>query len=808
MEHIDNKILASLLAKQGMSNFYPLEEPNGCKIESQLYGYIKDEYFCVCDDDLTQITRKDLKIPAGSLLIVCKDGQYTFSESVTENCFIISSENKILVRNPHSYTKITPECFILGNRIELGEKYSGLVFDCEQYLKDSHIKSIDSFFSQPELYNREINPESNDWSSYSKDDRITLPNFNVTAEVYINDVLVKECVYLFSSNNYSIFYNTQGKVFLVLQWQYGSKALELTPNCIWLNDDGIEIVTAKVAVENDGDEYASNMEITTLKGNCQQISIVGADGYSSQIHKCHNNRQIMATKHFLLMVTDIGSYYAPEALFQIINSEGKVCFSQKRNYAEWDFHNNILMIRELEQDTKWYYDCYGNIIAKGNRFGNEYLVAEQASINLPYYNSEDLTVYKKNQNDRMHKREFANYQWENLNVRQGVVNILTGRILIPIMFSSVITSSEKEPFSLEEYPKCKQVSIVTLDTFNKGKKSYYGLFINDVLVLPIGYECISRLQYCEYDVESKCSWRINTNYILVANNNLYGICDSWGREILPIEAAKVMLLSPDHESNYILAKDEDDYIKIIYKNHVISDYCYTSAKAINPTEIKNGRLIDDQIVELHSEDGGVSMMYKGETIANIDCGDITVYGCSVQKETTDNNFVFLVDQGDFKGIFDSSGKELIPFGEYNSIEIRQPFISVDYVVYGENMTLLVDLNGAELLNSVHNYNGTVRAYYTREEKYVIFSFNSWSVEIDEINHEDIDDYNKHYFDWKYNFEENKFEYISDEEDNRYNDYPDDTDYDQDTYYALGGDDYNAFKEQGGNIDDMMDGMGY
>lgn len=33
------------------------------------------------------------------------------------------------------------------------------------------------------------------------------------------------------------------------------------------------------------------------------------------------------------------------------------------------------------------------------------------------------------------------------------------------------------------------------------------------------------------------------------------------------------------------------------------------------------------------------------------------------------------------------------------------------------------------------------------------------------------------------------------------------DYDRDTYYALGGDDYDSFRDSGGSIDDMMDGMG-
>ncbi|MBR3987670.1 MAG: hypothetical protein IKK04_11050 [Bacteroidales bacterium] len=40
-----------------------------------------------------------------------------------------------------------------------------------------------------------------------------------------------------------------------------------------------------------------------------------------------------------------------------------------------------------------------------------------------------------------------------------------------------------------------------------------------------------------------------------------------------------------------------------------------------------------------------------------------------------------------------------------------------------------------------------------------------------------------------------------------NDYWDNYDYDEDTYYALGGTDYDKFRENGGSIDDMMDGMG-
>lgn len=39
-------------------------------------------------------------------------------------------------------------------------------------------------------------------------------------------------------------------------------------------------------------------------------------------------------------------------------------------------------------------------------------------------------------------------------------------------------------------------------------------------------------------------------------------------------------------------------------------------------------------------------------------------------------------------------------------------------------------------------------------------------------------------------------------------YEDDYDYERDTFYALGGEDYDEWKNNGGNLDDMMDGMGF
>lgn len=53
------------------------------------------------------------------------------------------------------------------------------------------------------------------------------------------------------------------------------------------------------------------------------------------------------------------------------------------------------------------------------------------------------------------------------------------------------------------------------------------------------------------------------------------------------------------------------------------------------------------------------------------------------------------------------------------------------------------------------------------------------------------------------------EYNNDYKPLRYDDdVPDDDDLERDTYYALGGEDYDQFKKDGGNLDYMMEGMGF
>ena len=57
-----NKILTSLLAKQGMEGFLPLEKPEKCKLQIPLFGYIKDNQFFICDESINVKNREDCGI--------------------------------------------------------------------------------------------------------------------------------------------------------------------------------------------------------------------------------------------------------------------------------------------------------------------------------------------------------------------------------------------------------------------------------------------------------------------------------------------------------------------------------------------------------------------------------------------------------------------------------------------------------------------------------------------------------------------------------------------------------------------------
>ena len=144
------------------------------------------------------------------------------------------------------------------------------------------------------------------------------------------------------------------------------------------------------------------------------------------------------------------------------------------------------------------------------------------------------------------------------------------------------------------------------------------------------------------------------------------------------------------------------------------------------------------------------------------------------------------------------------------------FISSDIIVFSNNDSSCLEL------------------YTCSGEKYEFAAFDNGGCRIDTDDFEDTDDFysNCEYAvpnrkwcsvelteeEFVYSFSENEivrnpfFHNCEDEDDDDSNysdnDYIDDYDYERETFYALGGDDYDEWRNNGGNLDDMMDGLGY
>lgn len=794
-----NKILESLLNQQGITEFLPFEKPEHCKLDAQLYGYFKDEKFHICDAGLKEYQRKDIALNnSGSILIGKENDRFFITEVPTTECFILSEDNLVLVKNPNSYTYVNKDCFIVCSINELDTALKGLIFNVKEFY-------------------RSVTEEATRWShfdiitlpeSLASDTTIKLPKIELGSCAFIKGTLRSELRYIFSIGQLHYFYNTDnGKIMVSKEderWSNGTN-YSFKTDYIWYSNKGGVIISSDDITDEDN-EYRIKAVKVSANQNTTNIRVI--DEWGKEQFFANEGESVQSSSEFFILQKGYNGEFVI-----VLNQDCEVCFSRLFDHAEFEFKNNLLKVRQDGEEDFTLFDCGGNELAnpRSMAFDRSYTDSYRVEVNIPnqiVFESSDRQDYDKCREKYRSDAQISDRTQPT--TFQGVVELNTGKTYVPINFSGVKTSRQRDPFSEKEYPSTKQITIVWIDHFFNGKKSYYGLFVNDEMVMPIGYDEISFIQYNFYEKGESHSFRKeNTQFITVKKDNLVGVLDAWGREILPLEAIDARCLTENEDSYYVIAVEEEGYIKVIYKNRVISDYIYTRAEAINLSDKGIDHPDCEQLVKLYSEDG-ITFVYKGEIRAKFEYAEISVHCFRglAQSSSDDDNFVFLVELDDIKGVYDSHGKELIPLEEHESIVIRRTFIEIDGVIYGKNLERIVDTNKAELLNSVRGSDGTVRVYYTEDEEYVILGFNSWFIESIRVAGDEATDLSDEIFGWKYDFENNEFESAAEDSEYDYIDYPDDTDYDRDTYYALGGDDYDAFKERGGSLDDMMDGMGF
>lgn len=432
----------------------------------------------------------------------------------------------------------------------------------------------------------------------------------------------------------------------------------------------------------------------------------------------------------------------------------------------------------------------------------------------------------------------------------GVLDSLLNPIL-PCCFPSLII--EKGIIKIEEFSGSDWISR-ELDIASKRflARSKNG----DTILLPYLYcscdeECIAaksdRLlfaykyneigEYCQGIIDTKGDEILPAIYksIKKINNNLYeAIIDSddlYKSQIIFIDGNDVILRNKylktesvdwcDYCRVRVVANDDDSHIQVgiiddkgLEVTRLIYDYVFYPREG-KITFIKNGAAgwinLSDMSTHEYPRYSVIKPFVDGMAVVSV--GDVKVRSlskCTVEAGWWDDEkncpayreHEFDDIYGDIcirytyvthkEGLIDANGKIIVEpiYDEIIRIKGNQNYLIVKsngkYGAINKHGDVIIPIQYSwyetDPYDDYDNYNGLSCVFGIFESN--VDFYNS---EGELLGTEDIKSYN-----WRH-----RDEY---DEDQNYN-------YERDTYYALGGDDYDTWRNNGGNLDDMMDGMG-
>ena len=300
----------------------------------------------------------------------------------------------------------------------------------------------------------------------------------------------------------------------------------------------------------------------------------------------------------------------------------------------------------------------------------------------------------------------------------------------------------------------------------------------------------------------------------------YGILDICSMSvILPINYNEINILSNTDEELYAVI----GFAEIVNDEKVLRYGLFIETRFVLPIENEEIRTIHkyNGLAEIiYKKDDKYGLVYKGKLCLNNN------YTLIEPK----NNF-FLLGCGKKYGFYYLPTKYISPL-EFDEITYVDNHIFVannELYSYEGNETHLLTQN-----NDKYNFEDCTDEYYMFKVKnstgksvddYICY-YNLGDNEICEVDIEELDPYSSDFLDFSidlhkkffivdgnfyYDLQNKCFIEFDDmliESESYVHVYEDDYDYERDTYYALGGDDYDEWRENGGNLDDMMDGMGY
>lgn len=439
---------------------------------------------------------------------------------------------------------------------------------------------------------------------------------------------------------------------------------------------------------------------------------------------------------------------------------------------------------------------------------------------------------------------------QNNYTRYGIISTETLEIVVPTNFNKIDFIVLEAP-STKHYRTKGEYEIyikVCLETIDKYKKSIenWGLFKHSECIIPCFYRSIDVIRL-----------KSNFIFILEQQDGLKGIFYK-DKTITQCIYERITELGC-----YLLMNRTDGMIDILYIDKE-SIKLYEHISSVTPSSVQlnflKDRYINNESLIVFQNDK-YGLICKGQFVAECIYDKIELINVNPNYDDCFNQYAynplwFILQKDNKNGLFGTHGimtdiiydevdvidwRTYHPKRNYSVVPIREFVLELDGKYYTakekkpicDNSELIFRgfISPDELVFS--DEDETCLEFYTcNGEKYEFAAFDNEGCRIDTDDFEDTDDFysnceyavpNRKWYsvdlteeEFVYSFSESEivrnpfFHNCEDDDDSNYydNDYIDDTDYERDTYYALGGDDYDEWRNNGGNLDDMMDGMGY
>ena len=629
---------------------------------------------------------------------------------------------------------------------------------------------------------------------------ISSKRLNEISEVYASQKITfftsngSEASYL-SSFNESIHFIMKDERCIIIDKNGNELWSSMHGMCIFSTGDGTfkiysfsEYEEEKNEDEDDyyRDEYKTLIEVWDSKSGTSKTTIVSC----SSVINTNDVKFSSDGKYIVIPISkEVGYSYSREELYLLVlNENNEITINEDFGYTRVEsiLKDKILLAHyDLEMEQSWNYhtqeyDYYDRTVHDGYT-----LLSLLDGQRLGKGNNSQYIILK------FPFREYNPYEDNKDNLRFGIYDIVNDKEIVPVIYIQC------------NILKCKYESYIIV----KGEDEKLGLYYGPQKILDCKYENISPLVIYAIDED---------NYNLpkkITGTNYFIIDDGEGKKGVYYDGdIRYEFPLKKQRTEYIIFDDGEGKKGVIYDGDIISNLDFCKIKGLKV--ISSDRLQNSSNYIAVSRDGNMEIFHGKKSCGIYD--ECVIY---IVKQENDKNYLKL-KKGEQEGLIEDNGC-IIPL-DFHKIWIDSLgndddwhiCVSGDKVYYKDGATIYLGSDDERLIAVYCSYKKCY-CFIANDQVYKFYGKYQGTLNYKDEEHQElgkiavIDSISEVVFSYsKKRFIKSPYYEEKEEFDEPYNDYEPEINWERETYYALGGDDYDRWRENGGNLDDMMDGMGF